>query len=539
MGLSASLVYLLGFFSFFLIQFVLKHNYSTAATARRLSDDEDEPTDTARPARTATRAAAPAPVASSSSKPVAVASEQQDSQPACSVVAKEQLAENTDEEILSLVQSGKVPHYSLEKELGDCNRAVELRRRFISSKVGREFERLPFQHYDYKDVLGQCCEMVIGYVPIPVGIAGPLLLDGELVHIPMATTEGCLVASTNRGAKALSESGGVQTVLLKSGITRAPCVRMPSAVRAAELKAWIEDEANYAAVCDAFNSTSRFARLQEARTCECERNTLRLFNFSELTGGGGVQCKVALAGRSVYIRFRCSSGDAMGMNMVSKGCNCVLDLLKGQFPDMDVIAISGNYCVDKKPSAINWIEGRGKSVVAEAVVSGRVVEKVLKTTVEALVDLNTQKNLIGSALAGSVGGFNAHAANIVTAVYIATGQDPAQNVESSTCMTLFERINEGRDLHVSVTMPSVEVGTVGGGTHLPGQAACLDILGVRGSNAERPGANAERLARIVAGAVLAGELSLMSALAAGHLVRAHMQHNRAAPKPPCVSPCQA
>jgi hydroxymethylglutaryl-CoA reductase (NADPH) len=194
---------------------------------------------------------------------------------------------------------------------------------------------------------------------------------------------------------------------------------------------------------------------------------------------------------------------------------------------LQIIAISGNYCTDKKPAAINWIEGRGKSVVAEAIIPGNIVQSVLKTTVRAIVELNISKNLIGSAMAGSIGGFNAHAANILTAVYLATGQDPAQNVESSQCITLMEAVNDGQDLYISVTMPCIEVGTVGGGTALPPQAACLDLLGVRGANVEKPGANAQRLARIIGAAVMAGELSLCAALAAGHLVKSHMAHNRA------------
>lgn len=129
----------------------------------------------------------------------------------------------------------------------------------------------------------------------------------------------------------------------------------------------------------------------------------------------------------------------MGMNMISKGCEKVLELVQSVFNDLDIIALSGNMCTDKKPAAINWVEGRGRSVVCDAVISGHVVEKLLKTTVKDIVDLNTSKNLIGSAMAGSVGGFNAHAANILTAVYIATGQDPAQNVESSNCITILER----------------------------------------------------------------------------------------------------
>lgn len=144
-----------------------------------------------------------------------------------------------------------------------------------------------------------------------------------------------------------------------------------------------------------------------------------------------------------------------------------------------------------------------------------------------MVDVNYSKNMIGSAIAGSIGGFNAHAANIVTAIFIATGQDPAQNIGSSNCMTLMEPWGEsGEDLYISCTMPSIEIGTIGGGTVLPAQAACLEMLGVKGSNSENPGENASQLARIVCGMVLAGEVSLMAALAAGHLVKSHLRHNR-------------
>lgn len=157
------------------------------------------------------------------------------------------------------------------------------------------------------------------------------------------------------------------------------------------------------------------------------------------------------------MRFSCCTGDAMGMNMVSKGVQNVLDFLQKDFPDMEVVGISGNFCSDKKPAAVNWIEGRGKSVVCEAIIKGDVVRKVLKTSVQALVELNVLKNLAGSAMAGALGGFNAHASNILTAIYIATGQDPAQNIESSHCLTMMETVNDGQDIHVSVTMPSIEV----------------------------------------------------------------------------------
>ncbi|XP_024989339.1 3-hydroxy-3-methylglutaryl-coenzyme A reductase-like [Cynara cardunculus var. scolymus] len=405
-----------------------------------------------------------------------------------------------DEKVIQAVVAGKTPSYSLESKLGDCKRAAFIRRQALERVTGKSIEGLPLEGFDYESILGQCCEMPVGYVQIPVGIAGPLLVDEMEFWVPMATTEGCLVASTNRGCKAISASGGATSVLLKDGMTRAPVVRFGTAKRAADLKFFLEEPLNFQTLASVFNRSSRFGRLQS------------------------IQC--AIAGKNLYMRFTCSTGDAMGMNMVSKGVQNVLDYLQADFPDMDVIGISGNYCSDKKPAAVNWIEGRGKSVVCEAIIKEEVVQKVLKTNVASLVELNMLKNLTGSAMAGALGGFNAHASNIVSAVFLATGQDPAQNVESSHCITMMEAVNGGKDLHVSVTMPSIEVGTVGGGTQLASQAACLNLLGVKGANRESAGSNARQLAKVVAGSVLAGELSLMSAIAAGQLVKSHMKYNR-------------
>jgi hydroxymethylglutaryl-CoA reductase (NADPH) len=282
-------------------------------------------------------------------------------------------------------------------------------------------------------------------------------------------------------------------------MSRAPVVQVKDVRVAAKLKRWIES--NHNILSSAFNETSRFARI--------------------------VEIKTFIAGRKVYLRFKCTTGDAMGMNMISKGVEATLKVMQAKFEDeIEVLALSGNLCTDKKPSSINWTEGRGKSVAADCVLPGHIIKDMLKTTVDALVQLNYSKNLVGSALAGSIGGFNAHASNIVTAVFLATGQDPAQNVESSNCMTLMESINDGKDLYMSVTMPSIEVGTVGGGTSLSGQSACLDLLGVKGANKQKPGQNAQQLARLVAGTVMAGELSLMSALSSGHLISAHLALNR-------------
>uniref|UniRef100_A0A8C1NHG6 3-hydroxy-3-methylglutaryl coenzyme A reductase n=1 Tax=Cyprinus carpio TaxID=7962 RepID=A0A8C1NHG6_CYPCA len=407
----------------------------------------------------------------------------------------------TNAEVMALVECRGILGYRLEAVMENPERGVAIRREMLSAKLpaASALEKLPYRHYDYSQVFGTNCENVIGYVPVPVGVAGPLLLDGREFHVPMATTEGCLVASTNRGFLFLS--GGVSSRVLADGMTRGPVVQMPSACRAAEVKGWLETPEGFSAVKQAFDHTSRFARLD--------------------------RLQVSLAGRNLYIRFQSQTGDAMGMNMLSKGTEQALSRLQERYPDMRLLAVSGNYCTDKKPAAVNWIHGRGKSTVCEAVVPARVVREVLKSSTAALVELNISKNLVGSAMAGSIGGFNAHAANVVAAIYIACGQDPAQTVGSSNCITLMECVGtDGDDLYVSCTMPSLELGTVGGGTGLPAQHACLQMLGVQGSSDQCPGENSRTLARIVCATVLAGELSLMAALTAGHLVKSHMTHNR-------------
>ena len=336
-----------------------------------------------------------------------------------------------DVELMDLAVRGKIPGHALEKtlenikvmsRLASLTRAVKIRRALVSrtpttSQTTRQLERskLPYLDYNYENVHGVCCENVIGYTPIPTGAAGPLIIDGQHYYVPMATTEGVLVASTNRGCKAINAAGGALTVLTGDGMTRGPCVGFQTLARAGTAKIWLDSEDGQRTMKEAFNSTSRFARLQSMKT--------------------------ALAGTYLYIRFKTTTGDAMGMNMISKGVQHALDVMMKDagFDDMAIISVSGNYCTDKKPAAVNWIDGRGKSVVAEAIIPGHVVQSVLKSDVNALVELNTSKNLIGSAMAGSIGGFNAHAANIVTAVFLATGQDPAQNVESSNCITVMRK----------------------------------------------------------------------------------------------------
>lgn len=288
----------------------------------------------------------------------------------------------TDEEIINIVNAGGqyCPLHKIESIIDDPVRGVKLRRRIISERAQLPAERLeclPYKHFDYTRVMNACCENVLGYVPIPVGYAGPLLLDGAKYFVPMATTEGALVASTNRGCKALSVRG-VTSYVEDVGMTRAPCVRFSSVSRAAEAKMWINDEQNYKRIKAEFDSTSRFGRLKE--------------------------CHIAMDGPQLYIRFVALTGDAMGMNMVSKGAEMALKCIKREFPDMQIISLSGNFCCDKKPAAINWIKGRGKRVVTECIIPAATLRSVLKTDAKTLVECNKLKNMGGSAMAGSIGG---------------------------------------------------------------------------------------------------------------------------------------
>ncbi|EGD76971.1 3-hydroxy-3-methylglutaryl coenzyme A reductase [Salpingoeca rosetta] len=430
--------------------------------------------------------------------------------------ARMHLPSFSNEELAEMVENRKVSVHKLETLLEDTQRAVDVRRMVTQRALAKDgniknadtaMDDLPHGEFDYRgfydSIHGTNCEAVIGYMPVPVGVVGPLVVNGQTFRVPMATTEGALLASTNRGCRAITMSDGATSVILKNGMTRAPLVRVPSVAYAAEMKAWIESPENKQALTNAFNSTTRFGRLQDI--------------------------DVRIAGRNVYVRFACHCGDAMGMNMVTKGTVEALALLNEHFPEAQMIALSGNVCSDKKAAAINWVEGRGRSVVCETILKKNVVENLLHTTVDDMIFVNQNKNLIGSAVAGSLGGFNAHAANIVAALFIATGNDPAQVIESSQCITVLEK--EGEDLHMSVSMPSIEIGTVGGGTSLPAQAAALKMLGCQGANREATGANADTLAHVVASSVLAGEISLIAALATNDLLKAHIDLNRKTSSP--------
>ncbi|WP_456321571.1 hydroxymethylglutaryl-CoA reductase (NADPH) [Palaeococcus sp. (in: euryarchaeotes)] len=400
------------------------------------------------------------------------------------------------EEIIGKVVRGEIKLHQVEKYTdGNKKLATEIRRKALERKFGIKLDNIGHYSIDPNLLIGKNIENMIGVVQIPMGVAGPLKINGEYAkgefYIPLATTEGALVASVNRGCSTLTAAGGVKTTLIDDKMTRAPLLKCPDARRAREIAQWVRENLQY---------------LQEKAVSKVTKH-------GKLKG-----VKPYIVGNNLYLRFEFETGDAMGMNMVTISSEEIMKVVEEKFPDVKYLALSGNLCVDKKPNAMNFINGRGKSVIAEAVIPREIVERKLKTTPELIAEVNYRKNLIGSAQAASYG-FNAHFGNIVGAIFLATGQDEAQITEGSHGITLAEVTPKG-DLYISITMPSLEIGTVGGGTRVPTQREALSIMGVAG------GGNAKKFAEIIAGTVLAGELSLLAAIAAKHLAKAHKELGR-------------
>jgi len=330
-------------------------------------------------------------------------------------------------------------------------------------------------------------ENMIGTVQIPLGYAGPVKIkgsyaDGEYL-VPLATTEGALVASISRGMSVINAGGGARTAVYADYMTRAPVLRVEGIEHSEKVCQWIDSHPDE--IQAAVASTTSHGRLH------------RIDKYPN--------------GRNLHLRFLFETGDAMGMNMATIASEAVCRLLEKETGAV-MVSVSGNMCSDKKPAAMNMINGRGKTAVAEARIPKEIVEGKLHATAAAIVETNYRKNLVGSSMAGTLGA-NAHAANMVAAVYIATGQDPAQVVGGSMAITTCEDLDG--DLYICVRMPTVEVGTVGGGTRLPCQREALSMIDCLGEG------KARKLAEIVCTTVLAGELSTLAAQAAGQLGSAH------------------
>jgi len=400
------------------------------------------------------------------------------------------------EELADRVRTGDLRLYELEDH-ADADTAAAARRRLVEEHSGADLSTTAEYALDAEQASESAIENMIGAAQIPMGVAGPVTIDGGAydgeTYLPLATTEGALLASVNRGLSVIDDSGGAAARVTKRGMTRAPVFRVSGIAESQALADWTRD--NVEKLRAAAESTTSHGKLMDVTPYVVADN--------------------------VYLRFRYDTADAMGMNMATIATRAAADVVEAE-TDASLVALSGNMCTDKKPAAINAVEGRGRSVTAEVKIPREMVEKTLKTSPEAISEVNTRKNLLGSAKAASLG-FNAQAANVVAAMYLATGQDAAQVVEGSNAIVSMEAREDG--LYAAISMASIEVGTVGGGTKLPTQAEGLDVLGIRGGG-DPAGSNADALAECVAVGALAGELSLLSALASRHLSSAHEQLGR-------------
>ncbi|HUV47317.1 MAG TPA: hydroxymethylglutaryl-CoA reductase (NADPH) [Candidatus Bathyarchaeia archaeon] len=370
------------------------------------------------------------------------------------------------------------------------------RRNWLERKLKVNLRNIGRFSLDEKKIKNHNCENLVGAVQVPLGIAGPIKIKNKREKIkefflPLATTEGALVASVNRGCKATRLSGGINVLVEEVGTTRGPVFRTKSIGKSLEFTRWLEK--NFAQLQEEVSKTSNHLTLKKLETNFC--------------------------GRNVYVRFYFKTQEAMGMNMVTMATEKLIKFIKAR-TDVDCLSISGNFCIDKKPSWLNFISGRGKRVWAEAKIKKQVVAEVLKTDSEKLVEVVNKKCLLGSIMAGSLG-FNAHFANIIAAIFLATGQDMAHVAEGSLGITTAEMEKNG-DLFFSVYIPDLMVGTIGGGTSLGTQKEALSILGLDKGKI----GDALKLSGIVGGAVLAGELSLLAALSSGHLAKAHQKLGR-------------
>jgi hydroxymethylglutaryl-CoA reductase (NADPH) len=339
-------------------------------------------------------------------------------------------------------------------------------------------------------------ENFIGTVKVPVGVIGPLRVNGTYAQqdyfVPLATTEATLVASYGRGAKLITAVGGCSALIMNEGMARSPGFAFRALHEAGEFAAWVL--AAFADLAAVGATTSSYARLQDVR--------------------------VSIEGNHVYVIFNFHTGDAAGQNMVTIATQAICEHINLHSPVKPAYYfLEANHSGDKKASAQSSICGRGRSATADVVIPAMMVQEHLHTTPEIMAKFFTM-GAIGGVMSGAVG-IQCHFANGLAAIYLACGQDVASVAESAVGVARLEVTTDGA-LYASVTLPSLPVGTVGGGTGLPSQKACLDILGLAG-----PG-HANAFAEVCAAVALAGELSVAGALAAGEFSHAHQRLARGA-----------
>ncbi len=369
---------------------------------------------------------------------------------------------------------------------------VKERLEFVREKTGVKANHIDKFSFD-PSILPGNIENFVGVAQVPIGFAGPLLVKGEHAqgefYVPLATTEGTLVASYNRGMKVIRESGGVKTTVLDDAMQRAPVFHFLNALEAREFGVWVTE--NFEKIKDCAESTT---------------NTGKLMSIEQYP-----------ASKFMFLRFNFSTGDAAGQNMVGKATFVACEWIKNNGPGIQRYLLSGNMDTDKKPSFVNTLHTRGKRVVAELTIPAAVLEKLAGAPVDVLIQARGV-SMLGSFMAGANNN-GAHSANGITALFIATGQDVANVSESCAAIAYVEKTPEN-DYYYSITLPSLIVGTYGGGTGLATQKECLEILGCYGAGKVR------KFAEIVAAAVLCGEVSLASAVMAGEWVSSHDQYGR-------------
>ena len=334
---------------------------------------------------------------------------------------------------------------------------------------------------------------------IPLRVVGPVrIMSAEVtddVPLPLATLEAPLWATTHRGARVCTQASGIKAMIMDERMTRSVLVEADSAIQVQQVYRDIQQQKSH--LQKIISESSQFAKL--------------------------IDMHGQIVGSLLYLRFELLTGDAAGHNMVTLAADRILEWVRSHYPQLRYVSISGNYCSDKKVSAVNGILGRGKNVVAEVMIARALCERLLKTTPEKIVDLNIKKNLLGNIVAGGLRTANAHFANMLLGFYLATGQDAANIVEGSQGMVHAEIRDQG--LYFSVTLPNLIVGTVGSGKTLGYVQENLRLLGC--IEKREPGYNARRLAIIAAAAVLCGELSLLAAQTnQGELMRSHVKLER-------------
>ena len=365
--------------------------------------------------------------------------------------------------------------------------AAHTRLEFAREQTGVPLEHVGGYTFDPAILTGNI-ENFMGVAQVPLGLAGPLLVNGEHAQgefwVPMATAEGTLVASYNRGMRLLHEAGGVTTTVLQDHMQRAPVFIFPSAREARDFRDWLGE--HFDEIKAAAETTTRSGKLQEIETYS--------------------------AARMLYTRFNYTTGDAAGQNMTGKATQAACRWIMENYPGIEHYFLEGAFATDKKSSQVNMLRTRGKRVVAEATVPDELFRSVMRSNSE-LMFRRQQVSNFGGFMSG-VNNNGSHSANGITALFIATGQDVANVAESSAAFAYAERRENG-DYYFSITIPALIVATYGGGTGLATQRECLEMLGCYGKG------KVYKFAEIVAATVLCGELSLASAVVAEEWVEAH------------------